>query len=136
MKIKNSKVELAAIDDLNSAIDKSEIYSRVILIDEAIRDADDLIFAYEDFRSIAESFYNKYEDIQNWYSQLKDERNNLEEQMNNYETLTDELGIDANNSESFKYGDELIFDMDEEYRIYDESYDRLNNAIKIASETK
>ena len=26
MKLKNSKVELAAIDDLDSAIDKSEIY--------------------------------------------------------------------------------------------------------------
>jgi len=55
IKLKNSRVELAAIDDLNSAIDKSEIYSRVILINEAISDSEDIINAYEDLRSKTEA---------------------------------------------------------------------------------
>lgn len=133
MKLKNSRVELAAIDDLNSAIDKSEIYSRVISINEAISDSEDIINAYEDLRSKTEAYYNKYEDINNWYSQAKVERNNLEEQMNNYESLTSELGIDANNSDAYRYGDELILDMDDEYLTYDQNYDRFLYAEKISN---
>mgnify|MGYP003626412931 FL=1 len=133
MKLKNSKVELAAIDDLDSAIDKSEIYSRVILINEAIADSDEIIDLYEELKFKTESYYNKYEDINNWYSQAKVERNNLEEKLNTYETLTDELGIDANNSESYRYGDDLITDMDDEYLTYDQNYDRFIYAEKISN---
>lgn len=133
MKLKNSKVELAAIDDLETAIDKSEIYSRVILINEAIADSDEIIDLYEELKFKTESYYNKYEDINNWYSQAKVERNNLEDKLNTYETLTDELGIDANNSESYRYGDDLITDMDDEYLTYDQNYDRFIYAEKISN---
>ena len=133
MKLKNSKVELAAIDDLDSAIDKSEIYSRVILINEAVADSDEIIDLYEELKFKTESYYNKYEDINNWYSQAKVERNNLEEKLNTYETLTDELGIDPNNSESYRYGDDLITDMDDEYLTYDQNYDRFIYAEKISN---
>ena len=131
MKIKNSKVNLAAIDDLDTAIDKAEIYSRVISINEAISDSDQLLDIYEELKVLAEAYYSKYEDINNWYSQLKTERNNLEEKMNTYETLTDEVGIDPNTSESYRYGDELILDMDDEFLTYDQNYDRFLKAEQV-----
>jgi len=131
MKLKNSKVNLAAIDDLDTAIDKAEIYSRVILINEAISDSDQLLDIYEELQVLAEVYYSKYEDINNWYSQLKTERNNLEEKMNTYETLTDEVGIDPNTSESYRYGDELILDMDDEFLTYDQNYDRFLKAEQV-----
>tara|TARA_R100000935_G_scaffold44760_2_gene67766 strand:- start:1498 stop:1959 length:462 start_codon:yes stop_codon:yes gene_type:complete len=131
MKLKNSKVNLAAIDDLDVAIDKAEIYSRVILINEAISDSDQLLDIYEELQVLAEVYYSKYEDINNWYSQLKTERNNLEEKMNTYETLTDEVGIDPNTSESYRYGDELILDMDDEFLTYDQNYDRFLKAEQV-----
>ena len=62
MKLKNSKVELAAIDDLETAIDKAEIYSRVILINEAIADSDEILDLYEELKFKTESYFNKYED--------------------------------------------------------------------------
>lgn len=88
---------------------------------------------YEELKFKTESYYNKYEDINNWYSQAKVERNNLEEKLNTYETLTDELGIDPNNSESYRYGDDLITDMDDEYLTYDQNYDRFIYAEKISN---
>jgi len=133
MKLKNSKVELAAIDDLDAAINKSEIYSRVILINEAIADSDEIIDLYEELKFKTESYYNKYEDINNWYSQAKVERNNLEEKLNTYETLTDELGIDPNNSESFRYGDDLFSYMDDEFLTYEQSSDRFIYAESISN---
>ena len=56
MKLKNSKVELAAIDDLNTAVDSAESYSDIVFIDEALRDADELIEVYEQFKRLSESY--------------------------------------------------------------------------------
>lgn len=134
MKLKNSKVELAAIDDLNTAVDSAESYSDIVFIDEALADADELIEVYEQFKRLSESYIANY-DLDNWYSEFDNKKRDLEEKLNNYETLTDELGIDANNSETFRYGDELLSFMNEEFLSYDQNSDRFNYAARLANES-
>tara|TARA_R110001606_G_scaffold243630_2_gene391432 strand:+ start:95 stop:562 length:468 start_codon:yes stop_codon:yes gene_type:complete len=129
-----NKLELAAIDDLDSALDNAEIYSRVINIDEATRDSQELVEKYNNLKSDAEIHYNTYEVIENWYSTLKESIDSLEEKLNAYEQLSDELGIDPNNSESYSYGDRLLLDMQDEYREYDSNYNTISEAMKIANE--
>jgi hypothetical protein len=129
-----NKIELAAIDDLDSALDNAEIYSRVINIDEATRDSQELVEKYNNLKSDAEIHYNTYEVIENWYSTLKESIDSLEEKLNAYEQLSDELGIDPNNSESYSYGDRLLLDMQDEYREYDSNYNTISEAMKIANE--
>lgn len=134
MKLKNSKVELAAIDDLNTAVDSAESYSDIVFIDEALADADELIEVYEQFKRLSESYIANY-DLDNWYSEFDNKKRDLEDKLNNYETLTDELGIDANNSETFRYGDELLSFMNEEFLSYDQNSDRFNYAARLANES-
>lgn len=134
MKLKNSKVELAAIDDLNTAVDSAESYSDIVFIDEALADADELIEVYEQFKRLSESYIANY-DLDNWYSEFENKKIDLEDKLNNYETLTDELGIDANNSETFRYGDELLSFMNEEFLSYDQNLDRFNYAARLANES-
>jgi hypothetical protein len=129
-----NKLELAAIDDLDSALDNAEIYSRVININEATKDSQDLINKYNTLKSEAEIHYNNYEVIENWYSTLKDSIDTLEEKLNAYQFLSDELGIDPKNSESYNYGDRLLLDMQDEYREYDSNYNTISEAMRIANE--
>ena len=134
MKLKNSKVELAAIDDLNAAVDSAESYSDVVFIDDALRDADELIEVYEEFKRLAENYIANY-DLDNWYSEFENKKIDLEDKLNQYETLTDELGIDANNSDTFRYGDELLSYMNDEFLTYDQNSDRFNYASRLANES-
>jgi hypothetical protein len=134
MKLKNSKVELAAIDDLDAAINSAESYSDVVFIDDALRDSDELIEVYEEFKRLAENYIANY-DLDNWYSEFDNKKTDLEDKLNQYETLTDELGIDANNSDTFRYGDELLSYMNDEFLTYDQNSDRFNYASRLANES-
>ena len=134
MKLKNSKVELAAIDDLDAAINSAESYSDVVFIDDALRDADELIEVYEEFKRLAENYIANY-DLDNWYSEFDNKKIDLEDKLNQYETLTEELGIDANNSDTFRYGDELLSYMNDEFLTYDQNSDRFNYASRLANES-
>ena len=134
MKLKNSKVELAAIDDLDAAINSAESYSDVVFIDDALRDADELIEVYEQFKRLSENYIANY-DLDNWYSEFENKKIDLEDKLNQYETLTDELGIDANNSDTFRYGDELLSYMNDEFLTYDQNSDRFNYASRLANES-
>ena len=134
MKLKNSKVELAAIDDLDAAVDSAESYSDVVFIDDALRDADELIEVYEQFKRLSENYIANY-DLDNWYSEFENKKIDLEDKLNQYETLTDELGIDANNSETFRYGDEILSYMNDEFLTYEQSSDRFNYASQLANES-
>ena len=134
MKLKNSKVELAAIDDLDAAINSAESYSDVVFIDDALRDSDELIEVYEEFKRLAENYIANY-DLDNWYSEFDNKKIDLEDKLNQYETLTEELGIDANNSDTFRYGDELLSYMNDEFLTYDQNLDRFNYASRLANES-
>ena len=134
MKLKNSKVELAAIDDLDAAINSAESYSDVVFIDDALRDADELIEVYEQFKRLSENYIANY-DLDNWYSEFDNKKTDLEDKLNQYELLTDELGIDANNSETFRYGDEILSYMNDEFLTYEQSADRFNYASRLANES-
>ena len=134
MKLKNSKVELAAIDDLDAAINSAESYSDIVFIDDALRDSDELIEVYEEFKRLAENYIANY-DLDNWYSEFDNKKIDLEDKLNQYETLTEELGIDANNSETFRYGDELLSYMNDEFLTYDQNLDRFNYASRLANES-
>jgi hypothetical protein len=57
---------------------------------------------------------------------------NLEEKLNAYEELSDELGIDPNNSDVYRFSDILLVEMQEEYREYDNNYNRLSGAFNLA----
>jgi hypothetical protein len=129
-----NKLELAAISDLDSALDQAEMSSRVINIDEAITDSRDLVEKYNTLKSEAEIHYNNYEVIENWYSVMLERIDALEEKLNAYQLLADELGIDPNNSESYSYGDRLLLDMQDEYREYDSNYNTISEAMRIANE--
>lgn len=129
-----NKLELAAISDLDSALDQAEMSSRVINIDEAITDSRELVEKYNTLKSEAEIHYNNYEVIENWYSVMLERMDALEEKLNAYQLLADELGIDPNNSESYSYGDRLLLDMQDEYREYDSNYNTISEAMRIANE--
>jgi len=58
---------------------------------------------------------------------------NLEEKLNSYQQLSDELGIDPNNSEIYSYGNRIFIDMELEYREQDENESTIVNMINKAN---
>tara|TARA_R100001198_G_scaffold100_1_gene67 strand:- start:1116 stop:1583 length:468 start_codon:yes stop_codon:yes gene_type:complete len=127
-----NKLELAAIDDLDSAVDQAEVVSRE-QYQNVISDSRDFILKLSDFKQEAKEYLSKYEYIDEFYSEFKIKIDVLEARLNAYEELSNELGIDPNNSETYNYGDLLLLDMQNEYREYDSNLDLIDASINASS---
>ena len=123
-----NKLELAAIDDLDSALSEAEQVSRE-KYQTAYGEAINFYDEYISFKRLADEFYEKFEGFDNFYSEFKIKMDNLEEKLNSYQQLSDELGIDPNNSEIYKYADIILIDMQEEYREQNENETTITNMI-------
>lgn len=123
-----NKLELAAIDDLDSALSEAEVISRE-RYQTAYGEAINFYDEYISFKRLADEFYEKFEGFDNFYSDFKIKMDNLEEKLNSYQELSDELGIDPNNSEIYRYADTILIDMQEEYREQDENETTIINMI-------
>jgi len=127
-----NKLELAAINDLDSALSEAESVSRE-QYQNMISDSNDFMLSLFDFKQEAQEYLSKYEDINNFYSDFKMRMDVLEEKLNSYQQLSDELGIDPNNSDIYSYGDQILADMQEEYREYDSNLDLIDASISASS---
>ena len=123
-----NKLELAAIDDLDSALSEAEQVSRE-KYQTAYGEAINFYDEYISFKRLADEFYEKFEGFDYFYSEFKIKMDNLEEKLNSYQQLSDELGIDPNNSEIYKYADIIFIDMQEEYREQNENETTITNMI-------
>jgi len=126
-----NKLELAAIDDLDSALSEAEVVSRE-QYQNAVIDSEEFMDRWLEFKSYADSHYNKYEGFDNFYSEFKIKMDNLEEKLNSYQQLSDELGIDPKNSEIYNYADSIFIDMQDEYREQDDREDMVNGSVSKA----
>ena len=114
-----NKLELAAINDLDSALSEAESVSRE---------------QYQNVISDSKDFMLKlYEYITEFYPEFKIRMDSLEEKLNSYQQLSDELGIDPNNSDIYSYGDQILADMQDEYREYDSNLDLIDASISASS---
>jgi hypothetical protein len=127
-----NKLELAAINDLDAALSEAESVSRE-RYQTAYGEAINFYDEYISFKRLADEFYEKFEGFDNYYSEFKVKMDNLEEKLNSYQQLSDELGIDPNNSEIYSYGDRIFIDMELEYREQDENQSTIVNMINKAN---
>ena len=126
-----NKIELAAIDDLDSAVDQAEQVSEIAVLGDVLQKTDELIELNSELENVKENFYTEFQSLEFEFSELKDKIDLLEARLNAYEELSDELGIDPNNSESYNYGDLLLLDMQNQYKEYNSNLDRINRAFEI-----
>tara|TARA_R110002167_G_scaffold362482_1_gene581690 strand:+ start:369 stop:833 length:465 start_codon:yes stop_codon:yes gene_type:complete len=126
-----NKIELAAIDDLDSAVDQAEQISEIAVLGDVLQKTDELIELNSELENVKENFYTEFQSLEFEFSELKDKIDLLEARLNAYEELSDELGIDPNNSESYNYGDLLLLDMQNQYKEYNSNLDRINRAFEI-----
>tara|TARA_R110000764_G_scaffold152756_1_gene240544 strand:+ start:143 stop:607 length:465 start_codon:yes stop_codon:yes gene_type:complete len=126
-----NKLELAAIDDLDSAVDQAEQISDIAVLGDVLQKTDELIELNSELENVKENFYTEFQSLEFEFSELKDKIDLLEARLNAYEELSDELGIDPNNSESYNYGDLLLLDMQNQYKEYNSNLDRINRAFEI-----
>ena len=126
-----NKIELAAIDDLDSAVDQAEQISDIAVLGDVLQKTDELIELNSELENVKENFYTEFQSLEFEFSELKDKIDLLEARLNAYEELSDELGIDPNNSESYNYGDLLLLDMQNQYKEYNSNLDRINRAFEI-----
>ena len=126
-----NKLELAAIDDLDSAVDQAEQVSEIAVLGDVLQKTDELIELNSELENVKENFYTEFQSLEFEFSELKDKIDLLEARLNAYEELSDELGIDPNNSESYNYGDLLLLDMQNQYKEYNSNLDRINRAFEI-----
>jgi len=127
-----NKLELAAIDDLDSAVDQAEQISEIAVLGDVLERADELINLNSELEVKKENFYTDYQSLDADFFELKDKIDLLETRLNAYEQLSNELGIDPNNNETYNYGDLLLLDMQNQYREYDKNFNRINGAFTIA----
>lgn len=129
-----NKLELAAIDDLDSALTEAEQISDIAVLGDVLQKTDELIDLNSEFVSVKDNFSNEFQALDADFSELKIKIDLLEEKLNVYETLTDELGIDPRTSDLYTYGDNLLLEMQDQYREYDSNLDRINRAFEIAEQ--
>ena len=127
-----NKLELAAIDDLDSAVDQAEQISDIAVLGDVLQKTDELIELNSELENVKENFYTEFQSLEFEFSELKDKIDLLEARLNAYEELSDELGIDPNNSDVYRFSDILLVEMQEEYREYDNNYNRLSGAFNLA----
>ena len=127
-----NKLELAAINDLDSALSEAESVSRE-RYQNVISDSKDFMLKLYDFQQEAQEYLSKYEYITEFYPEFKIRMDSLEEKLNSYQQLSDELGIDPNNSDIYSYGDQILADMQDEYREYDSNLDLIDASISASS---
>tara|TARA_R110002020_G_scaffold22440_3_gene75832 strand:- start:825 stop:1292 length:468 start_codon:yes stop_codon:yes gene_type:complete len=127
-----NKLELAAIDELDSVLNEAEVVSRE-QYQNVISDSKDFILKLSDFKQEAQEYLSKYEYIDEFYSEFKIKMDALEEKLNSYQSLSDDLGIDPNNSDIYSYGNQIFVDMQDEYREYDSNLDLIDASINASS---
>jgi len=129
-----NKLELAAIDDLDSALNEAEQISDIAVLGDVLQKTDELIDLNSELENVKANFSNEFQALDADFSELKIKIDLLEEKLNAYETLADELGIDPRNSDLYTYGDNLLLEMQDQYREYDSNLDRINRAFEIAEQ--
>tara|TARA_R110002012_G_C11353148_1_gene579868 strand:- start:44 stop:514 length:471 start_codon:yes stop_codon:yes gene_type:complete len=128
-----NKLELAAIDDINSSIDEAENFSRNDEWQRLSADANDFMIRVVEFKELAQEYLTNYEDTDSHFSEFKIKMDALEENLNKYALLSEELGIDPSSNSDFQYGELILQDMQDEYREYDNSYDTIIASINVAN---
>ena len=126
-----NKLELAAIDDLDSALSEAESVSRE-QYQNAVSESEEFMDRWLEFKSYADSHYNKFEGFENFYYEFKIKMDKLEEKLNSYQQLSDELGIDPNNSEIYNYAETIFADMQDEYKEQDDRLDMVDGSVSKA----
>jgi predicted nuclease with TOPRIM domain len=127
-----NKLELSAISDLESAVSESEQISDIAVLGDVLEKADELINLNSELEVKKENFYTDYQSLDADFSVLKDKIELLEQKFYSYADMAEELGIDPNNSDVYRYADTLLSEMQNQYREYDENFNRINGAFTIA----
>ncbi len=129
-----NKLELAAIDDLDSALSEAEQISDIAVLGDVLQKTDELIELNSELENVKQNFSIEFQSLDADFSELKQKIDLLEDKLNAYQSLSDELGIDPKNSDLYTYGDNLLLEMQDQYREYNSNFDRINRAFEIAEQ--
>jgi predicted nuclease with TOPRIM domain len=127
-----NKLELSAISDLESVVDQAEQISEIAVLGDVLEKADELINLNSELEVKKENFYTDYQSLDADFFELKDKIELLEQRFFAYADMAEELGIDPNNSDVYRYADTLLNEMQNQYREYDKNFNRINEAFTIA----
>lgn len=127
-----NKLELSAISDLDAAISEAEQISEIAVLGDVLEKADELINLNSELEVKKENFYTDYQSLDADFFELKDKIELLEQRFFAYADMAEELGIDPNNSDVYRYADTLLSEMQNQYREYDKNFNRINGAFAIA----
>lgn len=127
-----NKLELSAISDLESVVDQAEQISEIAVLGDVLEKADELINLNSELEVKKENFYTDYQSLDADFFELKDKIELLEQRFFAYADMAEELGIDPNNSDVYRYADTLLSEMQNQYREYDKNFNRINGAFAIA----
>lgn len=127
-----NKLQLSAISDLDAAISEAEQISEIAVLGDVLEKADELINLNSELEVKKENFYTDYQSLDADFFELKDKIELLEQRFFAYADMAEELGIDPNNSDVYRYADTLLSEMQNQYREYDKNFNRINGAFAIA----
>lgn len=127
-----NKLELSAISELDSAVNEAEQISEIAVLGDVLERADELINLNSELETKKENFYTDFQSLDADFFELKNKIDLLEEKFFAYADLSEELGLDPNNSDVYRYADTLLSEMQDQYREYDSNYNRINGAFTIA----
>ena len=127
-----NNLELSALSDLESVVDQAEQISEIAVLGDVLEKADELINLHSELEVKKENFYTDYQSLDADFFELKDKIELLEQKFFAYADLSEELGIDPNNSDVYRYADTLLSEMQNQYREYDKNFNRINGAFAIA----
>ena len=129
-----NKLKLSAQVDLDIALADAEQISDIAVLGDVLQKTDELIDLNSELESVKDNFSNEFQSLDADFSELKNKIDVLEEKFFAYADLAEELGIDPNNSDIYRYADDLLSEMQDQYREYDTNFDRINRAFEIAEQ--
>ena len=131
---KQFKSELSASDDIQTAIDDIQALDLESGLNDLRGSESELTSVVSQAQSIASEFLSRFDDLEDILNEYRDKRDKLEQALVSFDGMASDLGIDPEQSESYRRGQEAFADAENKATDITQLQNELFELYELANE--